>query len=592
MPNLDQLGAKLGPKFGSILLNILNGHKEMALAADANARQLSTWATITRMGDEAAMINRILYKPILDSGQTVTPEFDAFLRAAVSGSHQVVSTVASIIGGTAAGGLGAIVSDALAPEVQAYLERAPNLLPDTGSLAAMAARGWITDDDALAAIAKQGLNNKWGNALLGANRSWPTLDVIFALVNRGILPENNATGYLQALGYTPDVYNQLMRLRNAILSPADAALAELRGNLDHETALKIAADNGLTPDQYQVVFDNTGEPPPIDQMVSLWRRGIIETDSLDKAIRQSRVRDEWIDTIHKFSIIPPSPVDMLEAYLEGQLDESQAHALYEKLGGDPDYFTILYNTRGSSPTPVELGDLANRGIIPWDGTGPNVVSFQQGFLEGPWRNKWLDVFKKLAVYLPPPRTITAMVREGSLSDEKGLELLQAQGLDSELAAAYIVSAHHQKTQTERDLTVSEILTLYTDSAIDAQQAGGMLVGLGYNQESANFLIQYADLQRVRKYFEAAISKVHTLYVNHHISKNDVVNQMNAIGAPSGQITQLISLWDLERESNVTLLTATQIRSAMKKSLLTQDEAQSRLEERGYRPEDAAIFLQL
>jgi hypothetical protein len=55
--------------------------------------------------------------------------------------------------------------------------------------------------------------------------------------------------------------------------------------------------------------------------------------------------------------------------------------------------------------------MANRGIIPWSGSGPRSTSFEQAFLEGPWRNKWLGPFRKAAEYFPPPRTITAMYNE-------------------------------------------------------------------------------------------------------------------------------------------------------------------------------------
>ena len=591
----DQIGSKLGPKLGNILIQVLNAHKEASLASDANARQLSTWNTVVRFGDESRIINQVLYGSILKSGVPIDPDLHSFLSAAVSGSHQVVATVAGIVGGTAAGGLGAIVSDAMAPIVQDYLSHAPLLLPDSATAAALATRGWITEDRARDVILKQGLSDEWGNALLGANRTWPPLEILFALQNRGQLPAEALQGYIQALGYPSSLFDALSSLQRALLSPADAALAELRGALTHEQAVAVASSNGLREDDYNVLLANTGEPPPLDQMLSLWRRKLVTDDELDRAIRQSRYRDEWIPTIHKFGIIPPSPLDMLEALLEGQLDHDQALAFYEKLGGDPDYFQILFDTRGQAPTPLEAANMAFRGVIPWSGHGPDVVSFEQAFLEGPWRNKWLDPYKTVAQYLPPPRTITAMLREGSLDDTEGLKLLQAQGLSADLAAAYVTSAHHTKTQAQRDLAVSEIQTLYEDQAISREAAGGMLVGLRFSQDDADFILTISDFRRVRKFLETAISKIHSLYVAHRIDFNNASSQLDNLGVASDQRDQLLNLWDIERTSNVTLLTAAQVKSAYKKQIegTSKEWAIDRLvNQHGYSTDDANIFLQI
>ncbi|MGH9302715.1 MAG: hypothetical protein ACRD0E_12650, partial [Acidimicrobiales bacterium] len=256
------------------------------------------------------------------------------------------------------------------------------------------------------------------------------------------------------------------------ITPADAADALLKGHMSESDAKAESARSGINSDRFDTLFANAGEPPSLGDMLELFRRGEVSVDLLHKAVQQSAIRDEWFTngTIEKLGKQPPTPGDFLNAYLNGQLDKATAQKLYNTFGGietqaGEDIFTILFNTLGSAPTPEEALTLVNRGIIPLSGRGPGVTSYEQAFLEGPWRDKWLSAFEALREYLPPPRTVVAMLGHGSLTDAQGLDLLVKQGLTPELAAAYVADAHTTAVAKQKDLAVGEITTLYYDQAI-------------------------------------------------------------------------------------------------------------------------------
>lgn len=402
-----------------------------------------------------------------------------------------------------------------------------------------------------------------------------------SIVNAGLEP------YLTALSSDVNAKNPLKPL-----SPNDLADMVVRGVIEHAEAALEAAKSGVNNGDFDRLVTNTGEPPSVIDMLALMRRDEVSRDDVVRAVKQSRVRDEWIDTVLKLGLEVPSPTDILRSVLQGQIDRPAGEALYAKLGGDPQYFQLMFDTEGSAPTPDEAATMANRGIIPWEGTGPESVSFQQAFLEGPWRDKWLEPYRKAAEYFPPPRTITAMYNSGALDKATAADLLSRQGLSPELVAAYLSDAAQNKTSKFKELAVATVGTLYQDQAIGDDEAKTMLMKLKYDDTEADFIILTWQLQRETKFRDTAINTTHTQYINHKITRDKASALLDQFRVPSNQRDYLLSLWDQEQSAKVTLLTAAEIKKAVQKLDLDPQWGIDRLIQRGYTQEDAEIYMSI
>lgn len=390
------------------------------------------------------------------------------------------------------------------------------------------------------------------------------------------------------------VYSEL---QSAPLTPAELAVMVVRHIVGDQDATNYAKQSGIAPSDFERMVHVAGQGPGPAALAEALRRGIIEatgtgaaSTSFEQGIAESDLKDKWTDTVKQLAVLEPTPADALDALLQGQLPEDQARSLYALFGGDPKHFTWLFNTRGSAPTPVELGVMAQRGIIPWDGTGPGAVSFDQGFLEGPWRDKWSDAFRQLAEYRPPPRTIVAMLRAGSLSDERGLQLLRQSGLSDELARDYIADAHLQKTQTQHDLALSQIGALYKDRLIDRAEAGLMLSALRYSTQSQAFLLDLWDFDALQVKVRSAVNKVHNLYVAHKIDAARASSTLDGLGVPPAGRDEMLTIWNLEREANVQQLTAAEIADAVYYDIIDFEQGVARLVALGWPQDDALLRI--
>lgn len=378
----------------------------------------------------------------------------------------------------------------------------------------------------------------------------------------------------------------------APLSPEQLAALVERGEIELAPAAAQARMSGIDGDRFTLLTRLAGAAPAPGDLSEALRRGIIDRARYDRGVRQGAVRVEWADMIRELAVRQPSPDAMLNAYLEGQLPEDQARAHFAKLGGDPAYFDILYNSAGQAPTPIQALDMANRGIIPWGGTGPAATSYQQAFLEGPWRNKWSEPFRKLADYLPPPRTVTAMYKEGSISHARAAELLAKQGLASDLVEAYLKSGSAQKTEKSRDLAQSTILELYRDRLVNPTDAHDMLQGLGYDTDEADFLLGIEDAKLAQRFLSLAQGRVHTLYVGHKLDKNGTLAVLGRLGVDAEGAAELVSIWDWERSANVRVLAPSEVRQAFHYDIMDQATAQAELIGLGFTPFDAWVYLSI
>jgi hypothetical protein len=383
------------------------------------------------------------------------------------------------------------------------------------------------------------------------------------------------------------------------LAPPDLADSVVRNYMPLGQAEAEAALSGMNSERFALTVHLHGDAPaPGDAAIAL-RRGLIpehgtgvDAVSFDQAIREGRLADKWIAMMKGLAKEWPSPVDALQAELEGQISHDEAIALYEKLGGDIQFYTWLFNSRGNAPTPVEALEMANRGIIPWDGTGPQATTYQQAFLEGPWRNKWEGPYRQLGAYVPPESTVSTLLAHGVIDDKTAAEWFSKSGMDAKTAAAFVAEAQTEALSDYRGLTIGTVLDMYYAQMIAAGDAKTILTALHVYPRAADLLLSYVDLRRAISAVTKAVSKIGTLYVGRKITKQTARQSLGSLKVPDAEANAIIADWDLEASINVKTLTGSEIVDAAFIGALTEDEAITELQNIGYTPFDAWVLLSI
>jgi hypothetical protein len=403
------------------------------------------------------------------------------------------------------------------------------------------------------------------------------------------------------------------------LSPAELADMVVRNILGEAEAAERAKKYGLDPDNFHLMTLQAGEPPGLQLILEWFRRGIIEwgtgapqESSVLTAIRESRVYNHWAQTIQDGMLAPPGAAEAVNAVQRNQIsyEEGIALAYYAGLGvrglgveagrdtsQTRTAFDVMLHTRGNPPSPGELLELAKRGHIAWGDLAPvptspdpTATTFTQGLYEGDLKDKWVPVIAQLREYLPPPRTIVAMLRQGALTPAVASDLLAKAGLPPDLIAAYIASASHSATAGPKQLNVNAVEQLFVDKLIDQPTAHGLLVQMGYQPTEADLLLSSADLRQVMAELQKNITRVQTSYVNRRIDRAAAASLLGNLNLPAAQVTQLLAGWDVDIAANVKRLSAAQIATAFYYQAITQDQAMVALEADGWTPYQAWILL--
>lgn len=386
-------------------------------------------------------------------------------------------------------------------------------------------------------------------------------------------------------------------LPSAPISPEVAADLVLKGWWDMAAGAAEAKRSGVNEERFAQLVNDTGEPLALEQLLLAFRRGFLPWDagkggpvSVMEGIRQSRVRDQWGGIVEQLRLVPIPVGECVAAVVKGQIPHAQGAtiAYYNGISGDD--FQILVNTYGNPPSPAELIELHRRGFIPLAGTGPDVLSLQQGIFEGNQKDKWWPAYAKLVEYLPPPRTITALERAGVLSPAEAQSLYQQHGLSAQLASAYSADASRQKIAKTRQLAEGTVLQLYRSRTVDEPTAATLLADLGYDAQESAWLLAWEDVHRELSAVNSAITKVGNQFVARHIGQTEATTALDALGLPSGQRDELLRTWSLERDAVVKVVTEAQIASALFYKVIDQPTAQAALESLGYDPWVAWLLL--
>lgn len=390
------------------------------------------------------------------------------------------------------------------------------------------------------------------------------------------------------------------------ISPPDLATGAIRGIEPGVVsdiaapgwATEIAARSGVSAADMQFLVDITGAPPDLTTLFEAVRRGYITEEELVTGLRQSDLRDSWIPTVSKLRYTTPTPVDMVRADVQGQLPSDQARQLAFELGleppgfvnDNPDWYQILYDTAGRPPGPEEVGRMANRGIVPWEGVGPDVVSFQQMIHESDLKNKWYEPLRQLQVYVPPPRLVAGLLKSGSITEQQARAIWISDGVPPALADAYVHQALVEETATDKVLSKGEITKSFVAGFINEQDALDMLNTIGYRGQVAADILKLATMQRELSAINKVVNRVGSLYVNYKITPTDAQRSLTELGLPAAQIVDLLNIWEIERVPETRIPTIAQLGAAVHYGIIDGTTAIDKAQLLGYTPLDAWIIL--
>lgn len=577
-------GSKIGPRIAMLVSQALV-HTHNKLAALKHKIAMSIFHAIS---DEISEEVDTVLGPFIAKMHAVMSEdhpafpFVNFMHTQHGQLKAMVGTGVSASG--LLGALSAIMNNELAPAQYDVIRSNPHLIPSIQDAVNMAATGVISDSEVNGIANANGFDNGWAAAYRDLANNYPTSDIGLDLLRRGLINDSDFTTLLQRGGIPPQYWGPIAQTRNDPVSVADAALGVLRGNISMDEGAKIAAANGFDLDSFNIIINNTGEPPGTMQLLEAYRRGFIDKNTLDKGILQSRVRDEWIPTLEKLRYSPMSVADAVNAVVQNHMSASDAAKIAEDNGLEPGALDILTETAGEPLSRTEMEDLYNRGLA-------TETDVEQALRESRLKNKYVKLAFELHAKVMPVATVQHALRYGVMSHDAAVSKAIEYGYSKDDAATIVNASVAERIQVYRERVIASAETLYVDSVIDITQAKSIVEAMGRTGSEAEFILKSFDFRRNARIASQVVTVLKSKYLQRHITRTQVINDLNAVGIPADQRDQLMQLWDLEHDAYTKVLTPAQIVKAVKIGKLTPDQGVERLMYDGYNKSDAELLIE-
>lgn len=506
------------------------------------------------------------------------------LKFMAGGTGQWAALLNFSVYGTGLGnGFAAIISNLLAPYVQNSLAAHPHaLIPPELAARLVAGRIWTNAEGAHEA-ARSGVSGNRFQAIVNATEQLPDSGSLLEFFRRGYINRSKFDSVLRRQGMREEFIDDLGRLAQVLLSPSDLANLVDRGEMTQNLAESRAQQAGVVSEDFRKLVALVGVPPATELLLLAFRRGIIDKARLDRGIRQSPLRSEWIDVFSRLQFDPLSTLQAADAVSQNLLSKTKGREIAHDNGTLAADFDLLVEVAGRPPGIQEMLELWNRGEV-------TESEVKQALLESPVKNKWVPLIMKMRRRVPPQDTVRMLIKNGVLTPAEGVKRFMAVGFSHEDAAALAELAQKDKTEVDRALTKSEVVSLYEFRLLSEHAAKGLLSDLGYDAHEQAQLIALADFKKDKREMDAAASVVRSKYVAHKLTDNEASNLLDQLHIPADARDHLLVIWNLERSANQRELTPAQVINGHKDGVLSRADAKTRLVQMGYSEGDAEILI--
>lgn len=493
------------------------------------------------------------------------------------------------------GAIGAAASDAVRPVLEPVRQRAwednPHLALAPSTAGELAAKGIVSEAEAKAEAARNGVGSSRLEALAALSQVFPGLADLDKLSNRKLIEAADVEAALTRHGYPADWHEPLVRLFQDLLSPAEVAAAVQQGHLpnpgilpDVSAAVSVAggavtpeapdgqppsrvpltqidldpireaAGSGYTLERLEVLANLAGLPPGADALLQMWNRELIDEETVDAGLREGHLKTKWSAAFKRMRWSVLGAAEYAGAHLRGWITQDEMYKGGALTGHTTDQMDLLYLNRGRPLAPVQAFTAWARGAPHPRGQGytdrPGTFD-QEDFLralkQSDVRTEYGPILWHNRFAYPPLFQLGRLAQAGALPEDRVREILQF----------------------ER----------YEPQDIDA------LADFWYRGSGTGSTDPHITKAQTQLW-----TAIHKAYIKGEIDEPRAIRELGTIIAAAAARDGVLVLWTQERDVTVKELTPSQIKAAYKKNGLTIDEAIARLEQQSWTEENARLYL--
>jgi hypothetical protein len=399
--------------------------------------------------------------------------------------------------------------------------------------------------------------------------------------------------------FLPMSYGLNQLTKNVVLSPDLMFSLERRNLLTRDYIFdimeKLGYDKGLT-DKWRQLYDTYYS---VSEAISLWRRGIISEGYLKTTLEAHGYTAGQIDGFKELAKVLPSSTDIVrfavkEAYTPeiaerfGQYQDFPDKAMVdaEKIGLDKDLLSKYWAAHWDLPSVGQAFEMYHRGVITKDELtlllrALDIMPF--------WRERLTQI-----AYNPYTRVDARRMWDlGVLNDTELKKAYTDIGYDNDHADTMVL-------WTKIFQTFPDLIARYKNGYINLDDVKNELLAMGMAEDRAQFLIETKvkpeEASRVAKERDLTKAEIMKGLKKGVIQRAEATEFLIDMGYDESEAKFILAINVPEEETTPALklkeLTKSDIMSALKKGLITPEDALARLIKLRYTSDDAQFIISL
>lgn len=256
---------------------------------------------------------------------------DSPLPAIVGGVKTFLMDVLGFIG-LAMGASGAAAAGELKILEQDSFRQFHDVELTPATLAELVVKGALDHGVAANAALASGIDStKFAQMVTGTGNP-PGPETLLAMERRGII-DGGAVAHGMRQGYLKDEWiAEYLALKMDVSNVGELVAGVVQNHIDPGNAAAEAAMSGVTAETFALYVANAGNPPGAMEALNLWVRGYVDESTVDQMLRESRLKNKYIEALKKLAIrkVPMRTITTLLNH--GAIDDARANAMLRELG--------------------------------------------------------------------------------------------------------------------------------------------------------------------------------------------------------------------------------------------------------------------
>lgn len=356
--------------------------------------------------------------------------------------------------------------------------------------------------------------------------------------------------------------------------------------------------SGFTDERIDILFAASKSILAPDDYKNLFLRGEIDEPTLVAGYKKYGFNDQEIAHLKTLFYPIPGYPDLVrmavrEAFYPDYIEE---YGLLQELPGEfleyagkqglsEEWAKRFWASHWELPSILQGFEMLHRNVI----TSDQLNSLFMATDVMPW---WRDKLQAIS-YSPLTRVdVRRVFKMGIIDRDQVLRTYLDLGYNEEKAEWLTKFTEMQNTEQDRDLTKAEILSSYSKAIIGRNECSTMLLDLGYSEDEVNVLISMKEYTTIKEIKDREEKRIRKFYLAGAYTANQVITELGKLDLVGAEQESLLKLWDSEKLAKLKSPTKKELDSLLSNQIITQEIYIEEMKSLGYTEKYIGWYLQL